>query len=83
LPSRKWNEETAAHLLNRAGFGATPVEIETARKKGLEPTVRELVEVSPEAANVPPPAWAKPHNIREMRMSMRGPDADPENAATA
>ncbi len=77
LPSRKWNSETAAHLLNRAGFGATAAEVETVRKKGLEPTVRELVEVSPEAANVPPPAWATPRDIRAMRMEARGPNADP------
>ncbi|HYE33316.1 MAG TPA: DUF1800 domain-containing protein [Methylomirabilota bacterium] len=27
LPTAKWTEETAAHLLNRAGFGGTPAEI--------------------------------------------------------
>ena len=32
LPASLWNDETAAHLLNRARFGATPAEIDSARK---------------------------------------------------
>jgi hypothetical protein len=28
LSESKWNYETAAHLLNRAGFGGPPSEIE-------------------------------------------------------
>ena len=28
LPSTRWDFTTAAHLLNRAGFGGTPAEIE-------------------------------------------------------
>jgi hypothetical protein len=27
LPTQKWNDETAGHLLNRAAFGGTPEEI--------------------------------------------------------
>ncbi len=36
LSPQQWNYETAAHLLNRAGFGGTPAEIEAAYGKGLE-----------------------------------------------
>jgi uncharacterized protein (DUF1800 family) len=79
LPAQKWNEETAAHLLNRAAFGGTPSEIETARKKGLATMVRELVDVRSEAANVPPPAWAHPRNIREIRMEIKGAKDRGEN----
>ena len=79
LPAQKWNEETAAHLLNRTAFGGTPPEIETARKKGLATMVRELVDVRSEAANVPPPAWAHPRNIREMRMEIKGAKDRGEN----
>ena len=43
LSAQQWNYETAAHLLNRAGFGGTPGEIEAARGKGLDATVRDLV----------------------------------------
>lgn len=75
---QKWNEEAAAHLLNRAAFGATPAEVEAAYKKGLAATLKDLIEVKPEAANVPPPDWAHPRNIREVRMGMRAAKEDPE-----
>ena len=71
LPSRSWNAETAAHLLNRAGFGGTPEEIEALRKLGLEASVHRLVDETGDAANVPPPAWAKPENIFEKRKQVR------------
>jgi len=41
--------------------------------------VRELVDVRSEAANVPPPAWAHPRNIREMRMEIKGAKDRGEN----
>ena len=71
LPVSRWDNATAAHLLNRAGFGATPDEIERTRQKGLIAAVRDLVDVKPDAANVPPPAWADPRNIRAQRMEIK------------
>ena len=71
LPTREWNDQTAAHLLNRAAFGGTPGEIEAARKKGLAAMVRELVDVNSAAADVPPPVWAHPRNIRAQRMEIK------------
>ncbi len=68
---QKWNGETAAHLLNRGAFGSTAGEIEAARKKGLAAMVHELVDVKTDAANVPPPAWAHPRNIRAQRMEIK------------
>jgi hypothetical protein len=29
LPEKDWNYTTAAHLLNRAGFGCPPAEVHT------------------------------------------------------
>jgi hypothetical protein len=63
LDESKWNDATAVHLLNRAGFGATPDEIERTRQKGLTAAVRDLVDIKPDAANVPPPAWANARDI--------------------
>ncbi|MDQ2824527.1 MAG: DUF1800 domain-containing protein [Verrucomicrobiota bacterium] len=77
LSAEKWNEQTAAHLLNRAAFGATPAEIEAARKKGVAAVVHQLVDVAAETADVPRPAWAHPRNIREMRMAARALKDDP------
>ena len=79
LPASLWNDETAAHLLNRARFGATPAEIESARKKGLVAMVRELVDVRADAGNVPPPAWAKPRNIRAARTALKAAKERGEN----
>ena len=75
---QKWSEELAAHLLNRAAFGGTPDEIATAHKKGLVAAVQDLVEVKAEAASVPPPDWAHPRNVREIRMGVRDSKDDPE-----
>ena len=78
LSSEKWNYGTAAHLLNRAAFGGTPAEIETARGKGLRTMIRDLVDVSSDFADVPPPAWAHPgRNIREVRMQVRALKNEP------
>jgi uncharacterized protein (DUF1800 family) len=78
LSAGKWNEQTAAHLLNRAAFGGTPVEIEATRKKGLAAAVHQLVDPAGDAANLPPPTWAHPRNIRAMRMEARGLKDEPE-----
>ncbi|HLW35433.1 MAG TPA: DUF1800 domain-containing protein [Chthoniobacterales bacterium] len=82
LDKSKWNEANAAHLLNRAGFGATPVEIERARQNGLAATVRDFVEVKADAASVPPPAWAHPRNIRAQRMEIKAAKDRGENFRT-
>jgi uncharacterized protein (DUF1800 family) len=71
LSARQWNYETAAHLLNRAGFAGTPAEIEAARGKGLDAAVRDLVDVSDDLADVPPPEWAYPRTIGKIRTQMR------------
>ena len=71
LAPSKWNESTAAHLLNRAAFGGTPAEIEATRRKGLTLAVRDFVEVNADAANLPPPPWARPRNIQSQRMEIK------------
>src|ERR1700719_335512 len=79
LPVSKWNHATAAHLLNRAGFGGTPDEIERTRQKGLTAAVRDLVDVKSDAASVPPPAWGHPRNIRAQRMEIKAAKDKGEN----
>ncbi|HEY4284045.1 MAG TPA: DUF1800 domain-containing protein [Chthoniobacterales bacterium] len=73
LPVSKWNEATAAHLLNRAGFGGTPSEIEAVQRKGPIAAVRDLVDFRNDALEAPPPEWARPRNLRQMRMEARMP----------
>ncbi len=78
---QNWTREHAAHLLNRAGFGGTPAEIEAIYKKGLTGAVRDLIDFTIDAANVPPPSWAHPRNIRELRRGARATN-DPEQRRT-
>jgi uncharacterized protein (DUF1800 family) len=79
LPDSKWDQTTAGHLLNRAGFGGTPTEIEAIRKKGLAAAVRDFVEVKSDAANVTPPSWAHPRNIQAQRMEIKAAKERGEN----
>src|ERR1700731_5496928 len=77
LASGEWNYAKAAHLLNRAAVGGAPVEIETAREKGLAKVLSELVAAGPDGANPSAPAWAQPRNIREIRMAIREEKNEP------
>src|SRR6266516_3906737 len=58
LPTAKWNFTTAAHLLNRAGFGGTPDEIEKLAQMGLDEAVSYLVDYDKIADATPEPRWA-------------------------
>ena len=77
LSPTQWNYVTAAHLLNRAGFGGRPAEIEAAVKAGLEKTVERLInfESEPEASANPDWAKADPERFKRLREYR---DADPE-----
>ena len=60
LPASKWNYTTAAHLLNRAGFGGIPLEIERLVKMGPEAAVSSFVDYENIPDSTPAPEWAKP-----------------------
>jgi len=59
LAANKWNFTTAAHLLNRAGFGGPPAEIENLLKLGPEKAVAHLVDFEKIPDETPNPEWAK------------------------
>ena len=74
----KWDRYTAAHLLNRAGFGGTPEEI--AKLAGMSPhrAVDALVDYHNVRETLTPPSWIGPDSdlrprFREMQMMQ---DAD-------
>ena len=60
LSADRWNYATAAHLLNRAGFGGPPVAIQKLADLGLDKAVSSLLDYE----NIPDPAanpvWAIP-----------------------
>jgi len=79
LPTAKWNEATATHLLNRAAFGGTPAEIEATRKKGLAAAVGDLLDPRANSADIPAPMWAHPRNVQATRMEITATKERGEN----
>jgi uncharacterized protein (DUF1800 family) len=55
-----WNYETAAHLLNRAGFGGPPEEINKLTDLGHEAALSSLLDYEKIPDPTPNPAWAVP-----------------------
>ena len=68
LPSSRWDFTAAAHLLNRAGFGGPPAEIEELVALGPEQAVARLVDYGKVPDPTPDPAWAKPDAERMERL---------------
>jgi uncharacterized protein (DUF1800 family) len=68
LARSKWNFTTAAHLLNRAGFGGTPAEIEQLAALGLDGAVDRLVDYEKIADPTENPEWARPDPERAERL---------------
>ncbi len=62
LKPERWTEAAAAHLLNRAGFGGPPSEIQALHRLGQEGAIARLVDGKGLATELPlnPPAWAHP-----------------------
>lgn len=67
LPASRWNFSTAAHFLNRAGFGGTPSEIEALAALPFEDAVDQWVEASSPMAAPPDAGWGRfdPHLVTE------------------
>lgn len=65
ISARSWNFTTAAHLLNRAGFGGPPAEIERLVKLGPDRAVDWLVNFEETPDETVNPEWAKPDPQRQ------------------
>ncbi len=57
LSASQWNEETAAHLLNRAGFGGNPREVKNLQQVGMNAAVSWFVDYDKIPDNTPSPSW--------------------------
>ena len=64
LPAAKWDFKAAAHLLNRAGFGGPPAEIEKLVSLGPEKAVSHFVDFEKIPDDTADPEWAKPEPDR-------------------
>ena len=67
LGKQRWCFETAAHLLNRAGFGGAPGEIEELVGLGPAGAVSRFIDYEKVADSTPDPSWARPDREREER----------------
>ncbi len=68
LAASRWNYAAAAHLLNRAGFGGTPAEIEKLVDLGHAKAVDSLVNYESIPDTTAPPEWTKTDPNRFARM---------------
>jgi len=71
LSKDRWKFETAAHLLNRAGFGGPPAQIETLAGLDHDPAISFLIDYEKIPDPTLNPDWAKPDpdrmkQVREM-----------------
>ncbi len=71
LPVARWDRAKAAHLLNRAGFGGPPAQIDAVLKAGLATAVRTLVDGPPAPVAAAPPPWATPQDLQARREGMQ------------
>ena len=81
IDKSSWDFAKAAHLLNRAGFGGTPEEIEKLVSLGPEKAVWSLVAYEQTADPGRNPEWAKPDPGQAARqLALRGMDPDQRKA---
>src|ERR1700733_11672953 len=78
LPSSQWNTATAAHLMNRAGFGGSPEDIENLRLMGLSRAVSWFVDYEKIHDDTPAPDCSHPDPDLIARRDAIRKAADPE-----
>jgi uncharacterized protein (DUF1800 family) len=73
LSSDQWNTVTAAHLLNRAGFGGTPADIQRLADLGPDRAVSFLLDYEKIPDLTADPVWARPNPeaIRNFREAVK------------
>lgn len=68
LACKHWTLKTAAHLLNRAGFGGAPREIKALHELGMERAVGQLINGTDDAQAFPLPEGLETQDpLRELR----------------
>lgn len=69
LSAQAWDFDAAAHLLNRAGFGGPPAEIQRLVELGPEKSVASLLDFEKIPDPTPSPEWAKPDPVRIQQLA--------------
>jgi len=78
LSADRWNDETAAHLLNRAGFGGPPAAIQKLTDLGPDKAVSSLLDYENIPDPTADPAWATPDPGENERLRDAVQKATPE-----
>jgi uncharacterized protein (DUF1800 family) len=68
LAKEHWNFETAAHLLNRVGFGGPPQEIQKLADLGSDAAVSLLLDYEKIPDPTTDPVWTKPDPERQRKI---------------
>jgi len=78
ISSGQWGFAQAAHLLNRAGFGGPPAEVQKLQALGPVAAVSHLLDYEKIPDPTPDPDWARPNpeEVRKFREAVR--KASPE-----
>ncbi len=78
LSAGRWDYDTAAHLLNRAGFGGPPSVIQSLADLDPDAALSTLLDYERYADPTPAPVWAKPDpdGVRQMRDTARNATSD-------
>src|SRR5271154_4374657 len=80
LPDNRWNYETAAHLLNRMGFGGPPEAIQKLNALGHDQAVASLLDYENIPDPTPNPSWAAPDPDRLEKIRLAIKSANPQDA---
>ena len=67
LDPKHWDAVKAAHLLNRAGFGGTPEQIDALHKAGFEAALHTVLDAPDDSQQFPRPADVAPLDYGAMR----------------
>jgi uncharacterized protein (DUF1800 family) len=78
LSANRWDYDTAAHLLNRAGFGGPPAVIENLANLNPDDALSTLLDYERISDPTPDPVWAKPdpEGIRQLRDQAKNASPD-------
>jgi len=78
LPEKLWNRYAAAHLLNRAGFGGTPAEIDNLYSRGMDGAVEHLLNAPNDEDLFPKPPMMEPAKRVEYQKQIKNAPTEEE-----
>lgn len=81
LPEHLWNRYSAAHLLNRAGFGGTPDEIASLESLGVQGSVESLLKTDDDGDLFPVPSLLLPKERFTYQQRIKGAATEEEKKA--